>query len=115
MGGHCILKCIRIYAEGDLATDQKGTTTIDPSKVGNPTVGAMAIGHEGSHDVDTEARGGVATTREEVRETEARAYAAEATIGKGLGVGISKQEQARGVDGSASSWEARQLPPEVKK
>ncbi|KAA2284724.1 RHS repeat domain-containing protein [Arenimonas fontis] len=96
-------------------TDQRGTTTIDISKVDNSTTGAMVIGHEASHDMDAQARGRPANTSDEVRATETRAYATEAIIGKGLGVNISKQEQAKGVEGSVRNWEARQKPPEEKK
>jgi len=103
--------------KGDTAanTDQNGTTTIDVKKMDSSATGAMVIGHEARHDLDAIDRGGPAGTSAEVRATETRAYDTEATIGKGLGINISKQEQARGVDGSVKNWEDRQKPPEPKK
>lgn len=103
--------------EGDTAarTDQSGTTTIDTEKMDSSATGAMAIGHEASHDLDAMERGGPAGTSAEVRATETRAYETEATIGKGLDIKISKKEQARGVDGSVKNWEDRQKTPEPKK
>lgn len=106
--------------KGDTAanTDQKGTTTIDLRKMDSPATGAMAIGHEARHDIDAQDRDRPANTSEEVRSTETKAYAIEATIGKGLGINISKSEQARGVSGSVKNWEDRQKPtppPEPKK
>ncbi len=96
-------------------TDQEGTTTIDSSKVDSPITGAMAIGHEAVHDMDAQARGGIASTSDEVRETETNAYAKEAIIGKGLGINISSEEQVRGVDQSVNNWEARQKPQEEER
>jgi RHS repeat-associated protein len=103
--------------KGDTAanTDQNGTTTIDVKKMDSSATGAMVIGHEARHDLDAIDRGGPAGTSAEVRATETRAYDTEATIGKGLGINISKQEQARGVNGSVKNWEDRQKPPEPKK
>jgi len=95
--------------------NQEGTTTIDVKKMDSPATGAMAIGHEARHDLDAINRGGAASTSAEVRATETRAYDTEATIGKGLGINISKQEQARGVEGSVKNWEDRQKPQEPKK
>jgi hypothetical protein len=108
------------YKAGELGgntvakTNQNGTTTIDPGKIEDEIEGAMAISHEAVHDLDAKDRGRKAMNKEEVRATETNAYATEAVVGKGLGVGISKEEQARAVEGSVSNWESRQKLPEPR-
>lgn len=56
-----------------------------------------------------------AATSDEVRATERSAYGTEAVVAKGLGINISKSEQAKGVEGSVANWEARQPKTEKDK
>lgn len=109
------------YVSGELDgktianTNQKGTVTVDLSKVDSPKTGAQVIAHEDQHDIDTAERGRPAATSDEVRATERSAYGTEAVVAKGLGINISKSEQAKGVEGSVANWEARQPKTEKDK
>lgn len=109
------------YVSGELDgktianTNQKGTVTVDLSKVDSPKTGAQVIAHEDQHDIDTAERGRPAATSDEVRATERSAYGTEAVVAKGLGINISKDEQAKGVEGSVANWEARQPKTEKDK
>lgn len=57
----------------------------------------------------------MAANCDEVRATEVSAYGTEAIVAKGLGINISKDEQAKGVEGSVTNWEARQPKTEKDK
>jgi RHS repeat-associated protein len=109
------------YVSGELEgktianTNQKGTVTVDLSKVDSPKTGAQVIAHEDQHDIETAERGRPAATSDEVRATEVSAYGTEAIVAKGLGINISKDEQAKGVEGSVTNWEARQPKTEKDK
>lgn len=86
----------------------------DLSKVDSPKTGAQVIAQEDQHDIDTAERGRAAATSDEVRATERSAYGTEAVVAKGLGINISKGEQAKG-EGSVANWEARQPKTEKDK
>ncbi|MES9027173.1 hypothetical protein AAHH21_13785 [Stenotrophomonas sp. BSUC-16] len=77
-------------------TNQKGTVTVDLSKVDSPKTGVQVIAQEDQHDIDTAERGRAAATSDEIRATERSAYGTEAVVAKGLGINISKGEQAKG-------------------
>ena len=110
-----------LYKSGQLKgdklanTDQAGTTTIDLGKASNDNEGAMAIGHEANHDLDAKVRGRITETSAEVRDTETKSYRVGATIGKGLGISISRAERRRAVDASVKNWESRQARRKVGK
>lgn len=97
-------------------TDQKGTTKIDVDKAATAEQGAGYIGHEARHDLDTIERGHLAGAAGleavgEVEETERNAYSTQALIAQGLGLLITKNQQAEGVKGSVEQWTSHQAKP----
>lgn len=101
--------------EGETAarTDQKGTVTIDMSKVDSSTDMARNMGHEGQHDIDS-AVNGAATTEEAVRATEEKAYTTEAIIANGLGVKLDPEKLGEAVDTSVKNAMDKQEPEPEK-
>ncbi|MGN2248427.1 RHS repeat-associated core domain-containing protein, partial [Frateuria sp. GZRR35] len=100
-------------------TNQRGTTTVDVSKIsgrGGLDMAAGSLGHEAQHDIDAE-RWGVAgdtpdrdVAKKEFLRTESNAYKVQAILEKGLGGFINGGDLRSAIEasvmGDLSGWDS---------
>jgi RHS repeat-associated protein len=93
-------------------TNQNGSWAVDIKKIrgrkDSVLDGAMAIAHEGQHDVDRKNRG-PATTESEVRVREDRAYRIQSAVARSRGaIELSESHIKIATEGSVAKWKERQ-------
>ena len=99
-------------------SDQNGSWTVDIKKIlgrkDSELDGAMALAHEGQHDVDRNNLG-MATTEDVVRGREDRAYRIQSALARARGATELSESQIKiAVDESVAKWKQRQRKEKEK-